>query len=1276
MTTPFFQKMHPDDAFYFLTTDVPPTEAPYSIAFLPYQAAPHGESTLTLLQTWTTIPGIYLFLKVEPEVLVQVDFEPAMRQFLRDPAFVDVRFLWIENPNAPLNTWRFNHLVVEPTEEHHTSKVRWPTHFDVRNYTFSIAGGTSIALNALEQPTGFILRRHRPDGFVWVSGYGAHRLSSVGEQVALSMQGQFAGCLQFDFEVNKQGTPPESFGYPDLAHLDIGFRLFMRDPDFPTTGDRFDLSSHRYPLIDEASENPLGYDYYPDTIAFKASLDLLYPLDPDRTQLIFQPLTGRFEPTGIPSAYRTNLGYSVHLFPVPGESCLQFASRPTTLGDEGRDQEPLYLVPAGSYGLQIPRYASSGDVVDLIPEANVICGVSGVEYIKVTSEPPAIPHFVPGQPAFAPSYVSIAALLRDLASLLESFSARPLPPDTTDLDMKIEDQEEGEAEEALGIDDVERLALLDIVQKDYFPPGFQLTDAQLETFKGLEIVEDLIQWFRDTLQTAVFDGNRSGGTLAADATTSWAYVRSTNSAVYYAQPESAVLFAAEASNLQFLDFLEVPAVGLPDILTSAQRRTLQNTTGVESLAFPMLPYGNVDRRALADIRQLEISQISHHRRDRIQRISEATEHATSLNASQEGPRIGTTPQGLIATFSPDFKTIERLQLAVDTKPQLIPPVETERQSIAFVNIQHGDPLKAALQSNQLFMVISDPDAVSSYFSTAILSPIADATNAMDIQKWIFELGTDHWDKKGTVLIFKFHDKPLLELAEAPDLWSLAEDFNRNPTEVRRTSRTLVRLLRQAVEIGQSADPKQRRKYEVLARAATQANWTGILAFNVDVPLGNLPDDLKALAAGMDADQFFSQYVGVEVTQVESTALEPQSSLFGLIDYSNPQIPLADASGYNFHVPSLTVVFENAQVTDFAAELMLIMDQLFDEATTLVGSPDGRNILRLQGVAEEHNGKVTYAFGFSGANHFELSGKVIQEVEIVKAQFVTDPLPNPKPDRLPVKGRFFFWGRLRFVYQSAFDVLSFGPPPGVEIAAAPAPGEDPPPPDYLSMSNLQIAMSFTLNQPDNVVENRFFEFNPNQLAFDVLRSGWRAQSLFEKFPLKVSGLRYVRDDPQALQKSGFMPVRAPGKSAELGERWYGLTFELNLGSVGALAGSAGLVVSILAAWNPEEEGVFVGLKLPGSSGGKREITIQGLLKIAFKSIQFVVYPLNSNESFTDLPADVEREVGYLLKIKNVTLKFFVLSFPPSGQTEFILFGDPRDEVDREDKLLGWYAAYAR
>ena len=116
------------------------------------------------------------------------------------------------------------------------------------------------------------------------------------------------------------------------------------------------------------------------------------------------------------------------------------------------------------------------------------------------------------------------------------------------------------------------------------------------------------------------------------------------------------------------------------------------------------------------------------------------------------------------------------------------------------------------------------------------------------------------------------------------------------------------------------------------------------------------------------------------------------------------------------------------------------------------------------------------------------------------------------------------------------------------------------------------------------------------------------------------------------------------------------------------------MSILVAWVPAQEGVYVGLKLPGSSGGKKEISIQGLLKISFKSIQFVVYPLRA-----DVPdartSEGEREVGYLLKIKNIVLKFFMLSLPPSGQSEFILFGDPR-EIDREDKLIGWYAAYAK
>jgi len=1396
MTSVEFKKQS-GKLLYFLTLDSD-ISSKYCIAFLPNRFGSSGASSqtdasITLADSWKRDKGLYLFLNIAGKDLVQDGFVPALQYLMRKPSFEGTRFLWLENPLDPLSLWRSRTLSVEKSGG--KSIVSRLSFLDLRNYSFSIAGGTSINLDDLEDPTGFKLIREptNPESFELASGYGTHRLYTIDEQILLPMQKDFAGCVQFDFHVPLVSPPfgegdiknlpslitklqsksdpvsqfiwesideggqqtvadPDStwiqkklvlaqtlkkiiegdliyestrfsdvtlrpitkalieqqpkptgqclirlnwllledayplklgayvFGYPGLAHLDIGFRLFMRDPEFPDSGEHVYLSSHRYPLIDEESENCRAHAYYPEKIAFKACLDPINPLVPERTYLNFK--SEDVAQTGLPSAYRTNLGYSVHFLPISDQSRLQFSLRPGTSKEEEQDQAPFYLVPAGEYSMVVPRYNEQGSV-DLVPDANVICGLSGLEYFKITDTSTVNLIFEPGQPAFVPAYTSINALLRDLPKILKSFANRPLPPDTTDLDMKIEDNVPG-----LDITDKERLSILEIVRKDYFPPGYQFTQKQVDEYKGLEIVEDLINWLRIALQTATYKGAPEGSALTSQGTTSWVYVQSDNGAIYYAQPDQAPLYTAEASSQQFLDYLEIPSVGLPASLNESEMKSLISTTNIESLSFPMLPYGNVDPFSLTDIRQLEISLINNYRRHRIHEISAATNHVTALGDAGEANPIGTTPQGLIATFSTNFKKIERLQFMKDTK----------NQSISFVNIENkvpnkdpnNDPnkasdenednipksLKAALQSNQLFMVISNHKAISENFSSDALKPFSGVTNSLDIQDWLFQLGTEHWSKKGTILIFKFHDKSLLDLAVNPALWSLADDLNKDKAGV---SQKLVRILKQAVEMGKSDDPKERRKYEVLARAATQPNWTGILALNVDVPPNSLPDSLKALAAGINPDMFYAQYVGVEVTPVNSTgtALEAQqSSLFGLIDYSNPNIPLADPSGYNFHVPLLSVVFRNSEIADFAAEVMIIMDRLFDEAITLWNSPNGKNILRLQGVAEDHNGKVTYSFGFSGANHFLLSGKVMQEVEIVKAQFATDPLPSPKPNPLSIKGRFIFWGRIRFAYLSDFDVLSFGPLPGTAIAPTPEPGKELPELDYLSVNNMQITMSFDLNQTTNEITNRIFAFNPNQLGFDLNRSGWRENSLYEKFPLKFTGLRVVQDDSQALTKSGYMPVKTPGKPAELGSSWYGLTFDLNLGSAGALAGSAGLVVSILAAWNPGEEGLYVGLKLPGSSGGKKEIVIQGLLKISFKSIQFVVYPLNEVEDPLALPKNSEHEVGYLLKIKNVMLKFFVLSFPPSGQTEFILFGDPREDMERQDKLLGWYAAYAR
>lgn len=1234
-----------------------------------YLLAHFASRKLSLADLWAEDAGVFLFLRARSADLDVPALEAKLRQFLLDPLNRQVRFLWIENPAEGVALWRSHSLSVDRVDSLDGApgarRISRLAYVDLRNYSLSIGAGTTIELDDAGDPAGFVLTRAAQggvEGFELAAGFGAHRFHELGDTLRLPMAGELAGCLHFDFHVERAGEQSGTFGYPALAQLDVGFRVFFRDPDFPESGDKLSIASHRYPLVQEQSRDDQGFALYPERIGFRISLDPLHPLLAARTWWAFQPVTGPASATGFPSAYRTNRGYSVHLLPVGDESRLQFAPRPALLDPAEQATAPLYLVPAGNYGLQVPNYETGG----LEPVADVVCGISGVEYVKISHDESTRLTFVPHQPAFAHAFVSVASLLRDLVAILESYSETgvQLDPDNPDLDVPIEDT--GQDDGALGITDQDRAKILERVRQDYFPPGHRFTVAQKEIYGNLEIVEDLIVWLRKALQTVTLEANANAGdpALAAYPETSWAYVREAAGVVYHAQPDQAVLYKADASDTDFLDYLEVPSVGLPDSLTEAQADALSRTTGVAALAFPMLPYGHVDPAQLTDVRQLEIALLNGYRRDRIHRIGAATDFATSLKAAGDTRPVGTTPQGLIATFSEDCETLELLQLAKDTKNYLIP----------FARITQGSPLKAAIQSNQLFMVVTDPEAIRPYFDDDVLASVTGATNSLDIQDWGFELGPDNWQIQGTIFLFKFHDRPLIELARDPAAWSLAGELNQDPG---KASRSLVRLLEEAVDAVATGDPRVQRKYAVLDRAARQANWTGILALNVHVPLGNLPDALKALAAGIDPDSFYAQYVGVEVTQVTSDGQEltpQQSSLFGLIDYANPNVPLSDPSGYNFHVPKLTIVFQNSQIADFAAEVLLVMDRLFDEATSLLASPDGRNILRLAGVAEEHNGRVTYSFGFSGANRFELSGKALQEVEIVKAQFATDPFDDPDADPLPVTGRFVLWARIRFVYQDAFDVLSFGRAPDAPIPGPLELEAEPPPPDYLSGSNLQIVMSFDLNQVDNQVEDLAFEPNPYQMAFDLERSGARSQSLFEKFPLKLSGLRYVADDAEALSRSGFIPVSTPVDAPELGSRWYGLTYELNLGSAGALAGSAGIVVSILVAWVPEEDGVFVGLKLPGSVGGKKEITVQGLLKISFKSIRFVVYPLQADDPEARTP-DGERAVGYLLKIKNIVLKFFVLSFPPSGQTEIILFGDPR-EIDREDKLVGWYAAYAR
>jgi len=950
-----------------------------------------------------------------------------------------------------------------------------------------------------------------------------------------------------------------------IKNLQPEIRYFFKHSE-TSTAREYSIVSQDYPIL---SENAVDWE---NVVAREK--DIL------RLHLLKEKVGGGkidlfrlFKGIPLPSCFRNNLGRLITLIPLEGSSMI-FVSRPNYSNEEESRRNSYYVTLAGDFEVNVDKDTQSLN--------NLICGLSGAEYIYLPAEKQNILTFIPGQRAFAPNFT--------------------------------------------------------------------------------------------------FDGTQGADTgdsdkLTDQATTAWVYVSqrdrepaAANSAsshpIYFAQPDQAVLYEAitggNGGTGDFLDFMEVPAAALP--AAQADNGHLR--------AFPVAPYARVKPDLIERYQKFETGMLSPLRRELIDQITASEPLLPLLPGETEASakRVGTTPQGLVAEYSGNFETIQKLILA-EYKTVVIEKDPDSQENIKKIieknldfrnigrrnSLEQENPLRAALQSSQLFLVISKPESINEYFKND-----GDQSTILEIAGWKFDLDPDQWEKRQTLLIFKFHEQSIEELVSSTQAWTLPGKFNANPETIRFRLDKLIQdaLARSPRDSRNSANPQDYENYRQLAFAARNPGWTGILALNVTIPQGGLPPEIAGLASGIVPEQFFAQYAGIQssTVRVENGSLDIESSsLFGLIDYNDPAGTASDASAdYNFYVSKLSVLFQNSQIKHFAGEVVVTLDKLFGEAAALQGSQPGRNEIRLAGRCETHEGRNTYTFSSGATSKFDLPDSVIlNEVEIVKAQFSTDPPAKVSGFETgnTVTSRFAFWGKLDFQKQGNFDILSFGGEAGMEN----------PEKAGMRFSNLQLISTFTWGPSTT----KTFRFSAANMTFDLDKSLSRPNSLFKKFPLKLVGLLEVDGvtntaSPDSL---GYMPVRTPvpGKKPESGDAWYGLVYELNLGSAGALAGKAGIVVSVLAAWKPGSgQNVYTGLRLPGSSGGKKEIPIQGILKIAFKSIEF--------------QAQGEEDISYLLKLKNIVLKFMTLEMPPNAQTEIIIFGDPQGQ-DTE-KTLAWYAAYAK
>jgi len=213
---------------------------------------------------------------------------------------------------------------------------------------------------------------------------------------------------------------------------------------------------------------------------------------------------------------------------------------------------------------------------------------------------------------------------------------------------------------------------------------------------------------------------------------------------------------------------------------------------------------------------------------------------------------------------------------------------------------------------------------------------------------------------------------------------------------------------------------------------------------------------------------------------------------------------------------------------------------------------------------------------------------------------------------------------------------------------------------LSYSNMAINMSFALDTSSVQI----FTFDVTQMAFDLGQSNWRNASLYGHFPLQLTGI-LTGDSSSQPSSQGYIPLPIPemtGGSSWAGT-WYGLVFNLNMGTMGDLTNSLGFNSTLLMLWTTGASGQMGAMiQLPGLSSQSKSLSLQSVLNLNIGNLQLQAAQNQEGGA----------EIAYMMSLNQITLKFLSFSFPPSGAVNFYLFGDP--DAHTQPSSLGWYLGY--
>ncbi|BAI76248.1 hypothetical protein AZL_d04220 (plasmid) [Azospirillum sp. B510] len=642
-----------------------------------------------------------------------------------------------------------------------------------------------------------------------------------------------------------------------------------------------------------------------------------------------------------------------------------------------------------------------------------------------------------------------------------------------------------------------------------------------------------------------------------------------------------------------------------------------------------------------------------------------------------GQDVVTTPSGQLVTLADDGSWREILlgsNLAAGSDGTL-----------AFLN--PGSELHQAFSTGDLFLVIANATLLG---STDPGASGARFLNGMTIEDWLLTANVGHnsYNDYNNVIIVKGCKGALYDpssdatksssLVSTQDKWTLATDFAApsdldpanpslppgppDPAELPVLS-TWLRSYFQAAS--DQSDTDYFGNFNAIAR---DPDWTGILVLAMDC---GLPSDLAGLAAGItDPGAFMAHHLGIEVSPVAndpaaaSIALSSSSSMFGLIYYQDPDyvppaagqpvtpVPVAEGADFGFRVLTLQVLFENTAVKLFQSYAQVTLNSLFGMPVERMGADGGNdaNAIILKGTYVNNNGTPIYSMGALYTTTYYFDNNIFNKIEIDSAQMST---VDDGTGTGILQSLFSFSGYLDFTLVRTaadvpFDVFSFGSPDGQDI---------------LRQGLRYATLGLQLTSPAASPTETAFRFVTDQITFDVVTSTPRSGCLYTNFALTLNGL-VSGSAAAAPEASNWLTVIPDAVFSGVGgTEWYGLSYRLDMGTPGALAGKAKLTSQLLTAWSTDSSGTgsyraLVGIQLPGTGGGAKLISLQNVLKLSVNQIWLAYDPDQSS---------------FLLMLTDIALRFLgLLKIPPSGSTLFYLFGNP--ESGGKPSGLGWYALY--